>query len=365
MKIAIGGDYALNNRLAVCAEQWRKNRADVGLSAIAAVFHTADLAVLNFEGSMRSGGAVPPAHAPGKVIVESPELAAVVARELGARAVSLANNHAFDLGPSNLERLPRHGLGCFGGGPTAQTAARPLILEVAGARIALIGWVDRRSIVGVWAEGNSPGANACRPDELVAAVRDARSASDVVIVVPHWGRDFILYPSPAMRSLARQLVDAGADAVVGTHSHILGCMERHRDRPILYSTGNLLLDDVEDPLEGLRAFFPASTSALAVLDLSAGRADLALQALRCARGTVRPRPAVEAIAIVERNSRPLSRPDYDAWYAAYERGMMRWGVRWRLNWRGLVERPGPTVRRLVRRFAGLFTAGSPGRASGV
>jgi hypothetical protein len=365
VKIAIGGDYALNNRLAVRAALWRQDHADEGLSAIAAVFREADIAVLNFEGSMRSADAVAPAHAPGKVIVEAPELAALVAGELGVDAVSLANNHAFDLGSSNLELLPRHGLAFFGGGPTAQSAARPLILEIAGTRTALIGWVDRRSIVGVWADGNSPGANACTPDELVAAVRESRRRAEVVIVVPHWGRDFILYPSPAMRGLARQLVDAGADAVVGTHSHILGCMERHHERPILYSTGNLLMDDVEDSGKGLRAFFPASTSAVAVLDLSSGRVDLRLHALKFSRGAVRPGAREEAMAIIERNSRRLSRPDYDAWYAAHERSMMRWGIRWRLNWRGLVERPGPTARRLARRVAGLFTGGSPGRASGV
>ncbi len=56
---------------------------------------------------------------------------------------------------------------------------------------------------------------------IVAAVRAARSQADTVVVELHYGKDNTTCPTPIQRALARDLVEAGADIVVGQHAHLL------------------------------------------------------------------------------------------------------------------------------------------------
>ena len=56
---------------------------------------------------------------------------------------------------------------------------------------------------------------------LVAAVEAARRVSDTVIVYLHWGTELDACPNPLQEPLAKVLVAAGADIIVGTHAHVL------------------------------------------------------------------------------------------------------------------------------------------------
>ena len=60
----------------------------------------------------------------------------------------------------------------------------------------------------------------------------------------HWGIEYQTMYAPAQRTLARALVDAGADLVVGTGPHVLQGIERYRGALICYSLGNLIFDDL-------------------------------------------------------------------------------------------------------------------------
>src|SRR5204863_9732776 len=79
--------------------------------------------------------------------------------------------------------------------------------------------------------------------ELLATVRALAPDVDAVIVTPHWGKEYDPVPQEKQRTLAQQLVDAGATAVLGAHPHVLQPWEKRvaadgREAFVLYSLGN-------------------------------------------------------------------------------------------------------------------------------
>jgi poly-gamma-glutamate capsule biosynthesis protein CapA/YwtB (metallophosphatase superfamily) len=70
--------------------------------------------------------------------------------------------------------------------------------------------------------------------------------ADIVIPVMHWGWEYEPRASARQRELARVMIDAGADAVVGGHPHVTQDTEQYRGRPIVYSLGNFVFDGFTD-----------------------------------------------------------------------------------------------------------------------
>lgn len=166
-------------------------------------------------------------------------------------AVSLANNHSGDFGhvafAEMLQRLERAGLPYFGGGRNLAAAHRPLVIERKGLRIALLGYDEffpRHFEAG---EGH-PGVAWSEDAHVVADIRAAREQhrADLVIPFMHWGEEHRPLANDRQRELARLMIDAGADAVVGTHPHVVQDVETYRGRPIVYSLGNFVFDGFSD-----------------------------------------------------------------------------------------------------------------------
>jgi poly-gamma-glutamate synthesis protein (capsule biosynthesis protein) len=74
----------------------------------------------------------------------------------------------------------------------------------------------------------------------VAAVRAA--GAELVVVVPHWGVEYTASATAGQRRLAHAAIDAGADVIIGNHSHWAGAMEVYRGRPIFYSLGDFVFN---------------------------------------------------------------------------------------------------------------------------
>ncbi|TSE34850.1 Capsule biosynthesis protein CapA [Tepidimonas fonticaldi] len=71
--------------------------------------------------------------------------------------------------------------------------------------------------------------------------------ADVVIPVMHWGWEYEPRASARQRALARWMIDAGADAVIGGHPHVAQDTEVYQGRPIIYSLGNFVFDGFRAP----------------------------------------------------------------------------------------------------------------------
>ncbi len=166
-------------------------------------------------------------------------------------ALALANNHSGDYGPrafgEMLGLLERQGIAYFGGGRTLAAAHRPLVIERKGLRIALLGYNEffPRSFE---ADVDKPGIAWSEDEQVrldIAAAR-TRYGADLVIPFMHWGWEHERIAGQRQRQLARLMIDAGADAVVGGHPHVTQDVEQYRGKPVFYSLGNFVFDSFSD-----------------------------------------------------------------------------------------------------------------------
>jgi poly-gamma-glutamate capsule biosynthesis protein CapA/YwtB (metallophosphatase superfamily) len=107
--------------------------------------------------------------------------------------------------------------------------------------VAFLGYNDfppRRFAAGA----STPGTAWLVDRHAIADIKAARQRADLVLLFLHWGEDLEPEVTPTQQALARQLIDAGADAVMGGHSHLTQTVEWYRDRPIVYSLGNFVFD---------------------------------------------------------------------------------------------------------------------------
>jgi poly-gamma-glutamate capsule biosynthesis protein CapA/YwtB (metallophosphatase superfamily) len=215
-------------------------------AAFAPLFAKADIRVGNLECVVATTG-----FAANKNFTfrAHPRTLPVVRRHFDA--VALANNHSGDYGreafAEMLGLLTQSGLQYFGGGHNLQEAHTPLLIERKGLRIALLSYNEfmPRSFE---ADANAPGSAWSEDEQVVADIRAARTVhkADLVIPVMHWGWEDEPLANARQRQLARLMVDAGADVVIGGHPHVTQDIEHYRGKPIIYSVGNFVMEETDN-----------------------------------------------------------------------------------------------------------------------
>ena len=210
-----------------------------------AVMFSQDLMWINNEFCYSDRGA----PLPGKAFTfrAAPENVSYL-NDLGIDIVGLANNHVFDFGEDafldTLDTLEGADMPYVGAGRTEAEAAAPVYLETNGFTIAYV--AASRAEHGIYTQeavGNEPGILACYDyTKFLGSVREAAENADFVIALPHWGTERSTWLEDAQTEGAHACIDAGADAVIGAHPHILQGIEYYRGKPILYSLGNFWFD---------------------------------------------------------------------------------------------------------------------------
>jgi len=114
----------------------------------------------------------------------------------------------------------------------------PTVVEKNGLRIVFLGWSLRPR--GYFPSG--PLYAEGYRDDMLNDVRAARENHDCVVVTLHWGDEYVERPAPAEIGLAREIMDAGADLIIGHHPHVLRGCERYGRGWIVYSLGNFVSD---------------------------------------------------------------------------------------------------------------------------
>ena len=81
-------------------------------------------------------------------------------------------------------------------------------------------------------------------DSLLNRVKAIKMADSIatIVVCLHWGAEHTLRPLPQQRLEAHALIDAGADVIIGHHTHTLQTSETYRGKPIFYGIGNFIFD---------------------------------------------------------------------------------------------------------------------------
>jgi Bacterial capsule synthesis protein PGA_cap len=228
---------------------------------------SADVCVAQVEWPHTTRGAVCALDVPAPAA--PPENLAALA-DLGFDVATLASNHTFDQGPYGVEDtlagLRRLGIAVTGSGMTLDDARRPAIVECAGLRLGFLSY----NAVGPresWAttvkagaayvritqyyevELASPGALATEftapdfdtLDDMRADIARLKDEVDLVFVALHKGIGFVRAQlAQYERPLTRAAIDAGADAVIGHHAHILRGVEVYRGKPVFHGINHFV-----------------------------------------------------------------------------------------------------------------------------
>jgi poly-gamma-glutamate synthesis protein (capsule biosynthesis protein) len=238
--IAFGGDVHFEG---ILRPQLDSNSTGV-LAPVAPVLSAADLAVVNLETAITERGT----PAAKDFTFRAPPGALNALAAAGIDVASMANNHGLDYGPDGLaDSLAASAFTHFpviGIGRNAVEAYAPYRATVHRQRIAVIAatQVLDGNLISSWTATDTHAGLASAKDvpRLVEAVRAARLTADTVVVFLHWGIETHTCPSADQEALARTLVDAGADIVVGGHAHRLEGAGRLGAAFVGYGLGNFV-----------------------------------------------------------------------------------------------------------------------------
>lgn len=169
-----------------------------------------------------------------------PDSSAQFLKNIGVTHATLGNNHTQDYGKKGEERtyavLKENSIAPFGrafnDGNLTET------LEIEGVSIALISYND------VFLGGY---------ETLLEEIKNQREKHDVLIVLPHWGTEYFTEIDADIQKKAHEIINAGADIIIGTHPHVVAPIEQYKDGIIFYSLGNFIFDQIfsEDVRTGM------------------------------------------------------------------------------------------------------------------
>lgn len=161
-------------------------------------------------------------------------------KQSGFDIVSIANNHMWDYGKdalfSTIDNLDRAGIKHVGADKDPAMLYQPVIITAQQQKIAFLAVTD--ILNGYEKSGATDYIAWADADKLVPAIEQIKDSVDWVIVSLHWGAEYADRPSASQVVLAHKLIDAGANVLIGSHSHVPQGVEEYKGGLIFYSLGN-------------------------------------------------------------------------------------------------------------------------------
>lgn len=233
------------------------------------IMQQAELMCLNNEFTYSTNGS--PMSGKAYTFRANPSRVSVL-QEMGVDLVTLANNHVYDYGKQALldtfSTLEEVDIEYFGAGKNLAEAKAPVYYEIDGKRIAFVGASRaEKNKMTPQATDTNPGILRCYDTELfLQAIAEAEANADFVIAVVHWGTEYSTVLESAQLTTSKEYLDAGADAIIGGHSHCLQGMEFYNGKPIIYSLGNYWFNSktLDSMLVQLRFFGDDNTGGVEV-----------------------------------------------------------------------------------------------------
>lgn len=245
LSICFTGDVLLDRGVRKEIEKGGGN-ADFLFEKVAPLFRSSDAVVVNLECPVTD--ALSPINK--RFIFRGDPVWLSSLRNHGIKYAVLANNHSIDQGRSGLVSTVRHlkeaGIQPLGYGNTRREASAPVLLRKGNTEVALYSsvllplenWVSLEDL---------PGVCQASVDSLCTSIRTLKETNPwcYVVVILHWGAEFQRSPVLLQRKQARMLVNAGADAIIGHHPHVVQEEEIYKGKPIFYSLGNFIFDQTK------------------------------------------------------------------------------------------------------------------------
>ena len=235
------GDIMLARGVAAAIERSRDPRRP--FSGMSDVLHSVAFAFGNLESPFAASAQVGPSANRLVFGASSDALSGLI--DAGFKILNLANNHALDRGPAGLRRTARlldeNAIQHVGAGSDLDQAWQPAIIYANGLRIAFVG-ASYASLNDFGATRNSFVARIEDQNRLRRALASLHARADFVVVTMHAGNEYTHQPNQAQIDFAHAAVDAGADLVVGAHSHWVQTFESYQGKPVFYGLGNFVFD---------------------------------------------------------------------------------------------------------------------------
>jgi poly-gamma-glutamate synthesis protein (capsule biosynthesis protein) len=241
IRIAITGDLMLGRSL---SPQMLASRDGFPFAYTGDYLRSFDLTVGNLECVVSTLGS----PIPGKQFTfEANPVGFERLQNAGFDVVSVANNHSGDYGQQAfmdmLDHLPAHGIVSLGGGADLAAAHAPIIQKVRTTTVGFLAYCEIEPF-SFAATATAPGHAWLDPTLMRADISALRPRVDYIIVFTHWGIEYQTLPDVDQQAMAHLAIDAGADLVVGAHPHVRQTVELYRGKPIIYSLGNFVFDEM-------------------------------------------------------------------------------------------------------------------------
>ncbi len=221
--VTIGANMQSDSR--IFEKELKKQKGDINFPFrnVKEIFEADDLTMVNFEGTLTTAGRNKSKLDNDFLFRADPSYVTMLP-DNGIDTVSLENNHVLDMGEDGLAETKKNLLEA---GVSYASEDEPAILTVKGVKIGSLAY---QTFGG-------------RHDEIIAklpgdiqALRD--QGCQIVIVSYHWGAELDYAPNDNQVRLGRATIDAGADLVIGHHSHRINPIEYYNGKYICYSLGN-------------------------------------------------------------------------------------------------------------------------------
>ncbi|MBE5844895.1 MAG: CapA family protein [Butyrivibrio sp.] len=249
MRLAFAGDILFDPGYAIMNSIRQKGGVEgVFGSGLLADMRNADVMVVNNEFPYSNRG-VP---TEGKTFTfRADPSSANLLNDMGVDVATIANNHTYDYGESalldTLDALDNAGVARIGAGANIEEASNPVYYNAEnGLKVAIIAATEIERLDNPDTKGateNSPGVFRCLDiSRLQSRIREAKAEGAFVIVCIHWGTENQEEIDWWQQKQGPEIVEAGADLIVGGHPHILQKIGYIGSVPVVYSLGNYLFN---------------------------------------------------------------------------------------------------------------------------
>lgn len=204
------------------------------------LFSNSDIRFANLEGPI-SAEPIVDDHPARSLVFNMPPTTISALNVLSLNGVSLANNHTLNAGNSGFDttkqQLDSVDIG-YAGTQNGFSEDNNIIRYNTTIPVAII-------CVDYLAYSNNA--------KITAAIQAEKAKGEFVIIFPHWGTEYSITHTTSQETAAKTWIDAGADLVVGSHPHVVEDVDIYKNKPIIYSLGNFVLDQTfsADTQQGL------------------------------------------------------------------------------------------------------------------
>ena len=192
---------------------------------IASALANADYTIANLETTIGKYGDL--AYS-GYPMFNTPEALLDTVRDAGIDFLTLANNHMLDRYFEGMVRtvdnVEKYGFDHGGANRTPEEKEQPVVVEVNGVKIGFLCYTQMTNGMEAWCDSavTEYGVNYLKNADFAADVQKLRDAgAEAVIALPHWGEEYFRYPDENTKALAKKMIAAGVDVILGSHAHMV------------------------------------------------------------------------------------------------------------------------------------------------